>query len=562
MLLLLILYPCIITFIDAAAFLSRPTSRSFSHTESSALRSYNQAAKHSDGTSDDFWHQPLSRLKSLLSSLPPKEILDRIRDDPYKGGFEPVSDFNEVQIPNIIYGSIPDDLVGTLAVNGPGRIRIGGRLLGHWFDGDGFISTFSFDGRSNHVRVFGRYVRTDRFVAQETQDKYYGNQDQDPEFKPPLAFSGAWTKAGNGKFFENLAKIPQNPSNTAVMWLPPLNGLTPRLFALCEGGHPIEVDPRTLEVLRREQPFKSSPSAANRDVVSSFFSAHFSLDPNDNTIYNHGYKLDLIAAPSINVLKLSSTGDLLQQEKCEMPYNTFVHDSTISHSFLVYIVCPYLMPSGLDLIPFVFGKAPLGGLMEWRGGHSSNDLECLKSYLHVHSKDDLKLKWRIDIPHPMSVFHLADAFEEEHDSEKIWLKIRVAELKSSNPPCNRPLIETQFANQYEVPSGTRLHSTLKEYAFELDNDGYGEGRFLYCRDIADKTRDSIPCDYPATNPIAGYTRPRYTWVNTLPLSNNDNNDRKATSDWFNAVQKIDMEDRYSSLGPVTFGEGVVRFFHC
>ncbi|KAL7522442.1 hypothetical protein ACHAWX_007114 [Stephanocyclus meneghinianus] len=516
-----------------------------------------------DATSNDgFWRQPSSLLKSCLSSLPPKEILDQIRSQPYKGGFEPVSDFIQPQALKIIYGSIPKDLVGTLAVNGSGRIRIGSRMLGHWFDGDGYLTTLSFDGRKNQATVFGKYVRTARFVAQEMQEKrgagFHSELHRSEEYKPPLAFSGAWTKAGRGRFYENIVEIPQNPSNTAVMWLPSLTDSKtghapskPRLFALCEGGHPIEVDPITLDVLHGEQPFESSPSSTNVHSVSSFFSAHYSADLKENTIYNHGYILNLFASPSINLMKLSPEGHLLQQKKCDMPYNTFVHDSTISKTFVVYIVCPYLIPSGLDLIPFVVGQQPLGGLMKWRGGHHSHDTDRYFSYLHIHDKKDLSLKHRIQIPHPMSVFHLVDAFEEEKD-DLVYLKVRMAELASNNPPCNRPLLEEQFANQYAVPTGTRLHSTLKEYTFVIQHDDTGAGRFLACRNIYCNSGDSIPCDYPIINTVGGTVRVRYTWVNTIAARAIG----RPQSDWFDAVQKVDMENGGLSSPPVTFGEDV------
>ncbi|KAL7503528.1 hypothetical protein ACHAXN_002753 [Cyclotella atomus] len=503
--------------------------------------------------SDGFWQEPSTTLNSLLASPPPKEILDQIRAEPYKGGFEPVSDLDAPQTPKITYGSVPKDLVGTLAINSPGRIRIGARLLGHWFDGDGYVSTLSFDGNRNQVKVFGKFVRTARFLAQEAQQQHSHDFRRDPEFQPPLAFSGAWTKKGNGHFFENIVQIPKNPSNTAVMWLPPLHeSSVPRLYALCEGGHPIEMDPKTLEVLHDEQPFKSNQSTSTtRETVSSFFSAHYSIDPNDETIYNHGYILDLISPPSINLMKLSPSGELQQQEKSLLPYNTFVHDSTISQSFVVYVICPYITPSGLDLIPFIVGQKPLGGLMRWLGGHSTNDIDRCKSYLHVHSKKDLKLKWRIEIPHPMTAYHVVDAFEEETDEGEILLKVRVAELSSSNPECDRPLLEKQFSNQYAVPMGTRLHSTLREYTFVLNSTG--KGTFLDCSYIGDKVRDSIPCDYPVTNKIGTDNRVRYTWVNTLAPPSGD---MDGPSDWFDAVQKIDLENCRLSSDPITFGDGV------
>jgi carotenoid cleavage dioxygenase-like enzyme len=196
---------------------------------------------------------------------------------------------------------------------------------------------------------------------------------------------------------------------------------------------------------------------------------------------------------------------------------------------------------------------PLGGLMKWRGGHTRDDTDRYKSYLHVHSKKDLKLKWAVEMPHPMTAYHIVDAFEEEGNGKEILLKVRVAELQSKNPECDRPLLEKQFSNQYAVPMGTRLHSTLREYTFILNSNG--TGGFLDCGYIGDKIRKSIPCDYPVTNKIGSNNRVRYTWVNTLAPPDKETGN---LSDWFDAVQKIDMENCILSSDPITFGDGVVR----
>ena len=61
-----------------------------------------------------------------------------------------------------VRGRIPADLTGTFFRNGPGRMEMGGRQYGHWFDGPGMISAVTFlDGRA-HFR--NRYVRTRQYV--------------------------------------------------------------------------------------------------------------------------------------------------------------------------------------------------------------------------------------------------------------------------------------------------------------------------------------------------------------------------------------------------------------
>lgn len=234
-----------------------------------------------------FWNDPV-RL-NRLHDPPSPELLERIQTDPYRGGFEPGRD-NIAPYPlRITYGSIPADLRGTFASNGAGRIRIRQRQYNHWFDGDGYVTILSLDGVSNKAYFTARYVRSKRFQEQE---KLMENMPEE-ETKPPLATPGAWTLGGRGKWYENMFQFPTSPLNTAVLWLPPKNNLdnedTPRLYALCEGGSPLGLDPRTLEPMGEEQPFQSSTATSKQEQVSSFFSAHFSKDPLSGDIFNHGY---------------------------------------------------------------------------------------------------------------------------------------------------------------------------------------------------------------------------------------------------------------------------------
>ena len=68
-----------------------------------------------------------------------------------------------------IDGVIPPDLRGTFVRNGPGRQQIGGNPFGHWFDGDGMLSTFSFlDG---NVFFKNRYVRTPKYINETASQR-------------------------------------------------------------------------------------------------------------------------------------------------------------------------------------------------------------------------------------------------------------------------------------------------------------------------------------------------------------------------------------------------------
>ena len=57
-----------------------------------------------------------------------------------------------------IDGKLPENLKGIFYRNGPARHKVGDLRYRHWFDGDGMIHAFNFDGES--VTHHGRFVDT------------------------------------------------------------------------------------------------------------------------------------------------------------------------------------------------------------------------------------------------------------------------------------------------------------------------------------------------------------------------------------------------------------------
>lgn len=147
-----------------------------------------------------------------------------VAEEPWRGGLEPCGDVERYEVPAArLEGTLPPELRGTLYRIGPGRSRVGENRYGHWFDGDGQVTAVEFDGPSNRAFVTSRFVRTERFLAQEE----FGVDG--------FATRGAWTQASGG-LFSNLFRIPTNPSNTSVLVH------QDRVLALCEGGLPFEVE--------------------------------------------------------------------------------------------------------------------------------------------------------------------------------------------------------------------------------------------------------------------------------------------------------------------------------
>jgi len=304
-----------------------------------------------------------------------------------------------------------------------------------------------------------------------------------------------------------------------------------KLYALCEGGHPIQLDPKTLDVIQDEKPFSSSGGYNN--AVNSFFSAHFKRCPITGDIYNHGFLIRPGPLPKeMNVMKLASDGSLLHQAKSPLPFDCFIHDSAMSANHLVFFLPPYYIPND-KLISMISGTVSLGNLLEW---HGTDDI----TYIQINSKHDLKVKWRFELPGMTSLYHYVDAFEEEFsdtaDRSNICLKVRIAE----HQPMDRVALENQFADQYRVAAGERINAVLREYTFHLGRNG--DGHFVSKRNVM--ADDEALCEYPVVN--SSYRpkdRRRFCWVNALS---------DPSVEWLNGIQKVGMDTGTSSK-VVTFG---------
>ncbi len=121
---------------------------------------------------------------------------------------QPAKEFNLTPLP-VLAGTIPPELTGTLYRNGPGRLSIGDRRVGHWFDGDGAVLGVHFgEGKASAVY---RYVQTEGYQEETAAKKFlYPNYG--------MTSPGGW--------WENLKPTFKNVANTSVL------ALSDRLLAL------------------------------------------------------------------------------------------------------------------------------------------------------------------------------------------------------------------------------------------------------------------------------------------------------------------------------------------
>jgi all-trans-8'-apo-beta-carotenal 15,15'-oxygenase len=121
---------------------------------------------------------------------------------------------------------------------------------GHWFDGDGFVSAITFTS-AGECFFRQRYLRGPKFLAQERA----GSRK--------IGSRGAWTQLGQGKWWQNVMRIPSNPLNTNVLVVEGKPGGQGQVLALCEGGPPYEMDPVTLDVKQEPELFAGDGGAAD-----------------------------------------------------------------------------------------------------------------------------------------------------------------------------------------------------------------------------------------------------------------------------------------------------------
>ena len=482
-----------------------------------------------------FWHD-IDRVRRELPStflVPPPFLLTQLQQAPFRGALEPIS--VETGIPlhecDIIQGSLPPNLVGRLCRNGPGRIRLPLgeasdtlRQYGHWFDGDGFVTQLVL--HANGTATFsGQYVRTERLQAQQQKK----SADYDGFAKP-----GAWTKRAQGKWWQNLFAIATNPANTNVIFTKQCTNTT-LLYAIAEGGHPIQLDLDTLQTITDAKPW-TTPDGNNQ--CQSFFSAHYSRDFQTTLIYNHG----VVVGPSgtaVNVMKCTADGKLVDQKMHPLPFLTFIHDNVISENHLLLVLQPFGAPP-TALRDLILGRQSLGKQFQWDTEAYGKD-----SIVMVFSKETLECVAQVPIG-PVSTYHLIDAFEQKANKKNgestkgastatccSTLTLRVACHPDS---AQRNHLEDCFQDLYtarQVPA-----CELHEFVLDLETQSLQRRQQL--------VPDALPFELPDMNGGFPSYRKRYIYLNS----------RLPDDDFINSIQKVDLET--GKVGQrLEWGKGVV-----
>ena len=210
-----------------------------------------------------------------------------------------------------VEGETPDFICGSYYLNGPARFARAGMRYRHWLDGDGMVCALRFE--RGHVYFLNRFVRSDKFVAEEEAGQ--------PIFRTfGTAFEGDQLKRGMAL---------ESPMNVSVY------PYSRTLLALGEQGLPWELDPVTLETRG-----KFTFGGCLNDV--SPFAAHPKFDPTTGEMFNFGISFSA-TRPTLNLYRFNRQAKLLYRKRHRVDFPCSVHDFSLSPCYSIFYLSPYIL---------------------------------------------------------------------------------------------------------------------------------------------------------------------------------------------------------------------------
>ena len=260
-----------------------------------------------------------------------------------------------------VEGSLPAELVGTLYRNGPAVHERFGLRYRHWFEGDGMVQAFRFDG--SRVSHQGRVVQTPKLVRENEAGR--------------RLYSGVATRIDS----EVPVRRPDD-INTANISVLDHHG---ELLALWEGGSASVLGRETLEW----QGFK----VWGERLEGVPFTAHPKVEP-DGTLWAFGYSF--APAPALVLYHIGPDGGLRKAKRIDAGPLGMVHDFVVTARHLVIVIPPLVFEPVPDRDLFLDG-------LVWRPELGSRVL--------VVEKDDFSARRWYQLPAGFG-FHHGNGWED------------------------------------------------------------------------------------------------------------------------------------------------------
>jgi Lignostilbene-alpha,beta-dioxygenase and related enzymes len=227
----------------------------------------------------------------------------------YRGWGAPVRTESTLRDLELVQGSVPRELNGTLYRCGPDRQYPPMTGDDIFIDGEGMVHMFRFE--DGHVDYRSRWVRTERFVLQEKArrslfGRYRNRYTNDP----------------------SVAGKSMGTANTNVVW----NGK--RLLVLKEDSLPIEVDPDTLDT--------RSPWDFDGAVRAVSLTAHPKQDWHTNELLTFSYQAKGDCTRDFAFYIADADGRIVHEMWFEMPYPGMVHDFAVTDTHVIVPFFPLI----------------------------------------------------------------------------------------------------------------------------------------------------------------------------------------------------------------------------
>jgi all-trans-8'-apo-beta-carotenal 15,15'-oxygenase len=269
-----------------------------------------------------------------------------------------------------VEGKVPKALNGTLVRVAPGQKETFGVKLRHLFDGDAFISRYTF--REGRVALTAKFLDTPQRLEELSVKRMLYNEAGTLAPPPPEGYKPKY----QGK---------NQPSVNIIRW-------DSRLLGLSEGGHPTAIDLKTLSYQGEWDFYGTLP----KDVP---FTAHPKFDPQTGAGYGYGVQQGMTLA--LTVFRMERDGKLKKLYALPQRNYFMIHDMLLAREHLVFVIPPVYF----DFMRMMKGeRAAAFDLVKYS--------DKLPTRLLIVRKDGTGHPIAVEQP-PGMVFHNGNAFERD-----------------------------------------------------------------------------------------------------------------------------------------------------
>lgn len=424
-----------------------------------------------------------------------------------EGNFAPVGKESDFPTLQVIAGQLPDTLRGTLYRMSPApKYDPPNRALYHWFDGDGMIDAFFFDGKT--VSHKNRWVQTEKLQLEERAGYalFGGLRDLASSMKLEGLFGLGFTATevvslqlgayfGKRPTSEQIGRIlrSMDRSNTSIQLL------AGKLLSLVEGSGGHEIDPQSLATRGR---FDFSGTI---DLLRGGMVAHPKVEHASGKVFTFGYWGE---RGGVSYYVYDRAGQLVMKRDIDLPYPAMMHDFSVTETRAIF----YHMPAVLHMEDL---SSP--DTIRWEPEKGAR--------IVVIGREDPLSPLRIYHLPPCYIFHPLNAFD---DGESVVLDV----VKYQR----LPLFDSVESASQDRPT-EEVPGRLTRLRLDLSTG-----------QISETVLDDVACEFPSCDPRHATHKHRYGFLAARRGETTGEGP-------FNAIGCVDFQTgslRYRSLGPSSF----------